>query len=460
MSQPEAQQLVTPSSGRKLGPSERVPGGSHESLEPPRRVKAECRSEGWFFEANGKRLGPYSFEEINSIDFLGELSTKLRVEARECLAGRLLEYQKPIRLHELAEILSSTVKKDEEAKQITFQGMLLAQTEEDQYNTAFQSESSTGKTYMPLELIEYFPESERREYAGASPTSFFHQIGKFVSLQEVSKDVNIKGLFDLGEIADEKRKVILVDLEDKILLFLDQPHWMLMEKLRPLLSHDRKVLRYDITDKTGKGGLRTKTVLIKGFPTVVFCTGKPSQEDQERTRLWLLSPEASQEKLQESLKILAKKEANRRAFKEMISKDPMRLWLMQRVQLIRQTGIKNVVIPNEDKVLKRFLSKRNYLKPRDQRDFPRLMRLIKARALLNCFHRKKLNQDSIESNDEDEDEAFELYEKVAVSNELGLAPETYEVYEKVIRPLAMNEGGTIRKAICALARREIPRRNF
>ncbi|MEM3462402.1 MAG: hypothetical protein QXJ15_01875 [Candidatus Bathyarchaeia archaeon] len=47
----------------------------------------------------------------------------------------------------------------------------------------------------------------------------------------------------------------MVDLEHKILVFLHQPHWMLMEKLRPLLSHDRRSLRYSITDKMEKAGL-------------------------------------------------------------------------------------------------------------------------------------------------------------------------------------------------------------
>jgi len=412
------------------------------------RVKAQCCKEGWFFEANGRHLGPRSSKELDLTDSLDKISNELGVEVRESLWAMHLEHERPIKLSELEENLSSTVKRDVEAKLITFLGMLLAQTDEDQYNIAFQAESSTGKSYIPLELMEYFPESERREYAGASPTSFYHQIGKWLPLQEVAKALDVGGLFDLSELADEKRKVILVNLESKILLFLDQPHWMLMERLRPLLSHDKKALRYDITDKTGKGGLRTKTVLIIGFPTVIFCTTKPSQEDQERTRLWLLSPESSQEKLKESLNLIAKKESDRAAFKEMIGKDPMRLWLMRRIGLIRETGIKNVVIPNEDQILRRFLSKRNYLKPRDQRDLPRLLRLIKAIALLNCFHRKEGHSGSIVASDEDTDEAFELYDKVAVSNELGLAPEAYDVYEKVIRPLASNEGGASRKAIC------------
>jgi hypothetical protein len=330
-----------------------------------------------------------------------------------------------VSLAELAEILSTTVKRDEPAKLITFLGMLLAQTEEDQYNVAFQAESSTGKSYIPLELVEYFPESERRIYAGVSPTSFFHEVGCW----------------------DKERKVIVVDLEGKILLFMDQPDWRLMEKLRPLLSHDRKVLTYKITDKREKAGLRTKTVELIGYPAVVFCATKPTLEDQERTRLWLLSPETTQEKLSESLRLIGEKEGNREAFRERIRRDPMRSWLGERIRLIREKKVKSVIIPNHDQVLQRFLSGRRYLKPRDQRDFPRLLRFIKASALLNCFHRTGEGSNSIITNDEDVQEAFRLYEKVAASNELGISPETYEVYEKVIKPVASGKDGASKKDI-------------
>lgn len=357
--------------------------------------------------------------------YCGKLSFKPKPVERAQLERELAEAKRSITLQELSEVLATTVKRDEPAKILTFLGMLLAQTDEDQYNIAFQAESSTGKSYIPLELIEYFPEEERCIYGGASPTSFFHEVGFW----------------------DKERKVIRVDLAGKILVFLDQPHWMLMEKLRPLLSHDRKVLTYKITDKREKAGLRTKTVELIGYPTVVFCTAKPTQEEQEKTRLWLLSPEISQEKLRESLWLIAKKEGNREAFSQWLEQDPKRRWLKRRVGLIRASGIRNIVIPDVEEILKRYLGGRSSLKPRDQRDFPRLLRLIKALALLNCFNRKEVHPGTIEASREDVEEAFRLYGIIAPSNELGLAPETYEIFVKVIAPLASENHGISRKEI-------------
>jgi len=395
------------------------------------KVKTSCTAEGWFFEGNGKQLGPFSLEEMGNPGFELDLGTKLGVEPKEVLAAKLQSYTKELSLSELNEILSTTVKQDDPSKAITFLGMLLVQTEQDQYNAGFQSESAAGKSYIPLEIVSYFPKEEQRIYAGASPTSFFHEVGEW----------------------DKERKVIIVDLEGKILIFMDQPHWMLLEKLRPLLSHDRKVLTYKITDKREKAGLRTKTVEIVGFPGVFFCTTKPSSDDQEKTRLYLLSPEVTQQKLLASLKLLTQKETDLEEFRKHIEAHPLRNWLITRISQIRASGVKNIIINNGDQILERFLSRRSYLTPRDQRDYPRLLRLIKAFALLNCFNRERKRPGTIVANDKDVEEGFSLYEKLAKSNELGLSPETYRIYEEIIVPLAQNNsdqenGGINRKQIC------------
>lgn len=105
----------------------------------PGRVKAECGEAGWFFDVNGRRLGPFSLRDMDLPDFDARLSAELRVEPKEIVAAKLAEYERPIGLRELAEILSTTVKRDDPAKLITFLGMLLAQTEEDQCNIALRA---------------------------------------------------------------------------------------------------------------------------------------------------------------------------------------------------------------------------------------------------------------------------------------------------------------------------------
>lgn len=326
---------------------------------------------------------------------------------------------------EIADILSSTIKKDDPAKLITFSNYLLAQTENDMFNEGFQSESSAGKSYIPMEVATYFPPDEILDLAGASPKAFFHKRG----------------------IYNKEAGTITVDVENKIMIFLDQPHYLLLETLRPLLSHDKKELRYDIVDKTKSGGQRTKTVLVRGFAAVAFSTTKMNPDEQEKTRMIMLSPSVDHDKLEESLRLLTLKKGDPEEYNKQITQDPRRLFLMQRIKAIRQVGVKEVIVPNsEEAIFKRFIEKHKHLIARHQRDYPRIFSLIKAHALLNCFNREKKNGHAIIANQTDIDAGFRLYEMIEDSNELGLSPHIYKIYNEVIKPL-LGELGVERKAI-------------
>ena len=292
--------------------------------------------------------------------------------------------------------------------------MLLTYTEEDQINIGFLAESSTGKSYIPNELSHYFPEEDVKQVGYASPTAFFHD--------HVAQNKPIKG----------KPRTFTVDLHQKILIFIDQPHALLLQRLRPILSHDRKIMELMITDRRKNKNLRTSHINIIGYPTVVFSSAKFNMADQEKTRLLLLSPETTQTKLQESVMLRIKKESNRQAYNETLEKDFERKMLKQKVADIKQAKIKYIIIPDKltEEISERFMKKHEKLLPRNQRDVTRLIALIKAFALLNFKHRE-----SVESNlyvtKEDVNVGFELYETVSKANELGLSPELYGIYQKL-----------------------------
>lgn len=326
---------------------------------------------------------------------------------------------------EVTDILSTTIKQDDEAKTITFAGMLLAQTNEDQVNIAFQQESCAGKSYIPMEVGSYFSEKEVMPLAGASPTSFFHENGEW----------------------NEETREQVVDLEGKIIIFLDQPHFLLLQKLRSFLAHDKKELRYKITDKSKSGKNRTKTVVLRGFAAVVFCTANFESDEQEQTRMIFLSPSVSQEKLEASLALITRSQANKKKFQEELEKEHGRIWLKSRIKAIRQSGIREVVIPNEEEILKRFRAQHEHLVARHQRDYKRVFAMIKAHALLNCFTRTKENDTTILAAQDDIEAGFAIYGKVAESNERGLSPHVYNVWEQVLKPLLEIGGGVDRKEV-------------
>jgi len=338
----------------------------------------------------------------------------------------LKEVYPPLSTEELLEVLDLTVKRDEVNKLITFLCCLSAYTENNQFNISFNAPSSTGKSYIPIEIASLFPKEDVVKVGYCSPTAFFHDKGKFIKEQ--------KGYF--------------VDLERKILIFLDQPHTLLLQHLRPLLSHDEKEIRIKITDKSQKYGLRTKNVVIKGYPAVIFCSAGLNIDEQEATRFLLLSPETTQDKIREGILQAIKKEADLEVYSEELNNNPERQLLIKRINAIEEENIKEIKLLNLEKIKDKFFSEHKELKPRHQRDIKRLISLIKSLALLNLWHRETENLDTIIASDDDIEDGFRIWEEISFSQELNLPPYIYRLYEEIILPLYQEKQvGLTRKEI-------------
>jgi len=379
------------------------------------------------------------------------------------------EADKKLTVDDIIEILGSTVKHDDQNKAITFLTMLLTYTEEDQINIGFLAESSTGKSYIPLELSAYFPKEDVIKVGYASPTAFFHDYGTLMLKEGIPVNLDMKPTkkkvkedleYEKGndvwkeeiEFEYERRmrqwrqllkdSYYLVDLHQKILIFLDMPHDMLLQRLRSLLSHDDKSIALKITDRREKSGLRTKTIVVEGYPTVIFCSAKFNMAEQEKTRLLLLSPEINQEKLRESIVLKIERESDREAFFKRLMEDPLRQMLSERVKKIKEAKIGNIIIPVElrEFIYQQFMEDHKHLIPRHQRDISRLLALIKAHALLNFMYKKRVDNNIIAER-EDVEAGFKLYYAVSEANELGLPPEIYDIYRK-IKPYIPEEGIT------------------
>ncbi|MFH1421635.1 MAG: hypothetical protein ABIH42_02835 [Planctomycetota bacterium] len=86
---------------------------------------------------------------------------------------------KPMSCEGLKEVLSLTIKHDNITKIVTFLCELSAYTENAQFNISFNAPSSTGKSYIPTEIAQLFPQCDVRELAYCSPTAFFHDQGRY-----------------------------------------------------------------------------------------------------------------------------------------------------------------------------------------------------------------------------------------------------------------------------------------
>lgn len=314
-------------------------------------------------------------------------------------------------LDELADILSLTIKHDKENKVVTFLAMLSAYTDANQINISFNAPSSSGKTYMATEIAKLFPEEDKIELSGASPTSFYYIEGE----------------------DDEDGGDVTVNLERKILIFYEMPNSQLQAKLRSILSHDKREISILVTNKGKKGQNRAQKITLRGFPSTVFCSAALKIDEQEATRAILLSPELTDDKLRDGVHLQVWKHADKNEFNLKIDADTRRQQLMQRVVAIREEYVDDIKVPQKESIEKRFNAMVEGLKPRHMRDVGHVMDLIKTIALLNVWYRKQPDG-SFKANQTDIDQAFALWEYFARSLELGISPALLSFYENFILP--------------------------
>lgn len=344
------------------------------------------------------------------------------------------EAEKEFSLDEIKETLGSTIKKDDATKLNVFHDMLLTYTYDEQQNTGLIAGSSTGKSHIPLEIAAYFPKQDIIKLGYASPTSFSHQRGIWM------RDPRLPPLPEgLNEDEEETKKrqakenLVVIDLHRTIIIFLDAPHSELLKNLRALLSHDDKYIEQHITDRNQKTGMRTKRILLVGYPTVIFCSANTFLDEQEKTRLNLYSPESSQDKIREAIAHKIYKDGNREEYNKTLEEDPRRQLLQARVIDIKNCNFQHITIPEElqAQINEKFLEIHHTLQARHQRDVGKLEAKIKACALLNYPKRKHKINENVEVNYEDVINGFALYETYRESNELGLPPEAYDAYLKL-----------------------------
>ena len=324
-------------------------------------------------------------------------------------------------IKDLTEVLSTTIKYDNTNKAIVFLAALTTYTEQDQLNIMLVGPSSSGKTYIVQEVMKYFPTEDILQFDSVSPTAFKYY----------------------NQSTDEKTGETFVDLERKILVFSEMPNFQLVANLRPLLSHDRKIIEALTTDRSTAGRGVARHTKIKGYPTTFFCSAYTRMDEQESTRALQLSPESSQEKLEAGVALANERNANPIAFRKKIEGNPARIALKKRIEIIKGLNIQSVIIPNPKEVLEKYTEIMSTLAPRSQRDIGHLHSLIKAVAMLNAERRMDENRNVIATN-EDIIDGVKLWANISRTQSLGIPPVVYSFYTDFVIP-AYKHKTTLRK---------------
>lgn len=344
-------------------------------------------------------------------------------------------------LEELTKILSSTIKGDDLTKQVLFLISLLTFTEQEQKNIILTGESSRGKTHNITEVTWYYPETSILRFEGATPKSFIHKKEAIMIDVRTGKEIRYTDKPSKEKKSSDKEWEEWQDIQrhaayklnyaNKIIIFPDMPDTRLLKNLRPLLSHDHKVCRYDVTEKK-ESGLRTKEVLIEGFFTSIFASANTDIDEQEASRHYLLSPSDDSIKQKASIELTSRQNSDPE-YENWRNNDPERVRLKARVDHIAAQGVKKIFIPEGliTNLEAWFIESVNaYARPKAQRDYPRLIALAKAWALLNISTRK-YEDETLWCNETDIEVAKQIYEPIIKCNELGLTPEEFGIWNMI-----------------------------
>jgi hypothetical protein len=194
----------------------------------------------------------------------------------------------------------------------------------DPINLAILAPTSEGKTFTAVKVLELFPKDDVIFVGGMSPTALVHDRGTLVdsdnkpleekltvlrseSSQENDEAKKNKIKKQIRELYEQSKK--LIDLSNKILLFLDTPNDDLWNRLKPILSHDKKEIEFRIT--VGKNrGFQTSHIVIRGWPSCIFCSANnrhSSNWSEIETRFVVSSPNMTLSKYKNANKLTGRR---------------------------------------------------------------------------------------------------------------------------------------------------------
>lgn len=227
--------------------------------------------------------------------------------AHEKTAKKIKEHGKPI--IQIEKFLNSRIKDDPILVKQLVRVCFSAYTN-NPINLGVLAPTSEGKTYATVQVTNLFPTKDVIAVARLSPTALIHQNG--ILVDENGKEVGERLdqlFFEILQARREKNKELsqeleseerelkkntknLVDLSNKILLFLDNPNQSTYEMLKPLLSHDKYELLYKTT--TSDGALKVKETIIRGWPATIICSAKNEAKNEVwpeiASRFFMTSP--------------------------------------------------------------------------------------------------------------------------------------------------------------------------
>lgn len=302
--------------------------------------------------------------------------------------------------------LDDIIAKDEVCRSILILAGLSAFTG-DPLNVAMAGESSSGKSFLPVEVLKLFPAEVVKKLGYASSASFFHDYSFFSNDRELQ-----------------------IDFNRQIFCFLESPHQKLIERLRPVFSGDDKEIIIKIADRNERKGLSTKTVILIGRPAVIYSSTDFFLDMQEISRFILLSPQTDPIKIQQAIKLTAARSADPTISETIYTKEKF-VKLKSHISEAIKLNLTGVKLPCEgmDDLVNFFGLPRS----RVLRDVKKIYGIAKSISLLD-FENRKFEQGYLIGEKEDIKKAIEIYMSIKEENDLGISPFIHQIFEEFILP--------------------------
>jgi len=143
-------------------------------------------------------------------------------------------------------------------------------------NERVSGRGSTGKSTLVVAVSRLFPRDKMVMLSVATKKALYYDENLVESIDSTNR------LLDAGSL------ILVVLEEENSMDFLNE--------LKPLLAHDDVITRMDFAVGKGGGEPETHHLWIRGWPSYVGVTTKPSLEETQTSRTLLITPERGGEK--------------------------------------------------------------------------------------------------------------------------------------------------------------------
>ena len=348
-------------------------------------------------------------------------------------------WNNPNILQDVIKEMDNVIKEDYPCKLSVFFTGISAYLKEP-LNTFIRAASGLGKTWNTTKALDFMPETNVLMLGGLSPTALVHEYGTRYSLTgEKLDDLEKPNKKEYENQTDYKAALhawkeklresyIQVDLQGKILVFLESPHPKTFNVLRPILSHDKYRISFRITDKTNKGTLQTKHIVIQGWPATIFLNAQDQYIEELATRSFTVSPMQNPEKY-----VKANVYTTEKANMPWIEDERLsRLKIFQTFfgQLQCALESRDVIIPFAN--LHMFYPAEI---PRDMRDYQHLLQFIKCITALHFYQRvlaKHEGKEYLLANSQDVMFAWLVFNLIFETTRAGISQHLLDFYHQII----------------------------